>query len=183
MSSENVLNMISNFSDYVIPFVVIAVFVYAAVKRVDVFDAFCDGASEGLKTCVDILPALVLLLVCIGMFRASGAVEALTQLLKPLCNAVHFPSEVIPLVLLRPFSGSGAMAVYNEIAQSAGVDTFAERVAATLIGSSETTFYTIAVYFSAVKAKKTRYAVPAALMADCTAWIVCGFTVFMMMQT
>lgn len=166
-------------TDFVVPLMTIAVLVYAAVKRVDVFSAFCEGAGEGLKTCAEILPALVLLLVCIGMFRASGAVEALTALLKPLCDFVNFPVETMPLVILRPFSGSGAMAVYNEIAQSAGADTFAERVAATLIGSSETTFYTIAVYFSAVKVKKTRYAVPAALTADCTAWIVCGMVVYM----
>lgn len=166
-------------TDFVVPLMTIAVLVYAAVKRVDVFSAFCEGAGEGLKTCAEILPALVLLLVCIGMFRASGAVEALTTLLKPLCDFVNFPVETMPLVILRPFSGSGAMAVYNEIAQSAGADTFAERVAATLIGSSETTFYTIAVYFSAIKVKKTRYAVPAALTADCTAWIVCGMVVYL----
>lgn len=166
-------------TDWIIPLITVFVLIYAAIKRVDVFGAFCEGAGEGLKTCADILPALVLLLVCIGMFRASGAVEALTNALKPLCSAVGFPSEAVPLVVLRPFSGSGSMAVYNEIAQAAGADTFAERVAATLIGSSETTFYTAAVYFSAVKCKKTRYAVPAALTADLTAWVVCGGVVFL----
>lgn len=165
-------------TNWVIPLLTVGVFIYAAFKRVDVFGTFCAGAAEGLKTCADILPALVLLLVCIGMFRASGAVEALTALLKPLCAAIRFPPEAVPLVILRPFSGSGAMAVYNEIAASVGADTFAERVAAVLIGSSETTFYTVAVYFSAVKVKNTRYAVPAALTADMTAWIVCGLAVF-----
>lgn len=164
-------------TDYIIPVLTVGVLVYAAIKRVDVFGAFCEGASEGLKTCAEILPALVLLIVCVGMFRASGAVDALTYLLKPLCNLVSFPPEAVPLVILRPFSGSGAMAVYNEIAAANGADSFAERVAATLIGSSETTFYTIAVYFSAVKAKKTRYATAAALTSDLTAWIVCGITV------
>ncbi len=168
----------TQFTSFIVPLMVTALFVYAALKKVDVFEAFCEGAAEGLKTCADILPALVLLLVCIGMFRASGAVEALTSLLEPLCNAVGFPSEAMPLVILRPFSGSGAMAVYNDIARSAGADSFAERVAATLIGSSETTFYTIAVYFSSVKVKKTWYAVPAALSADLTAWMVCGVTVY-----
>lgn len=168
----------TQFTSYIVPLMVTALIIFAAIKRVDVFGAFCEGAAEGLKTCADILPALVLLLVCIGMFRASGAVEALTALLKPLCDAVGFPSEVMPLVILRPFSGSGAMAVYNDIAAAAGADSFAERAAATLIGSSETTFYTIAVYFSSVKVKKTRYAVPAALTADLTAWIVCGITVY-----
>ncbi len=167
------------FTDWIIPLITVFVLIYAAVKRVDVFGAFCEGASEGLKTCADILPALVLLLVCIGMFRASGAVEFLTDALQPICKALGFPSEVVPLVILRPFSGSGSMAVYNEIASSVGADTFAERVAATLIGSSETTFYTAAVYFGAVKCKKTRCAVPAALTADCTAWIVCGAVVYL----
>lgn len=166
-------------TDWIIPLVTVFVLIYAAIKRVDIFGAFCEGASEGLKTCADILPALVLLLVCIGMFRASGAVDTITKALEPFCAAVGFPGEVMPLVILRPFSGSGAMAVYNDIAAAAGVGTFAERVAATLIGSSETTFYTAAVYFSAVKCRKTRFAVPAALTADCTAWIVCGAVVFL----
>lgn len=164
-------------TDIIIPVLTVGVLIYAAIKRVDVFGAFCEGASEGLKTCADILPALTLLIVCVGMFQASGAVEALTSLLKPICEAVSFPPEAVPLVILRPFSGSGAMAVYNEIAAANGADSFAELVAATLIGSSETTFYTIAVYFSAVKAKKTRYATAAALTADLTAWLVCGITV------
>lgn len=168
-----------NITDWIMPIIVVSLLIYAAIKRVDVFGAFCEGAEEGLKTCADILPALVLLLVCIGMFRASGAVDFLTSMLKPLCNAVGFPDEVVPLVVLRPFSGSGAMAVYSEIASTAGADTFAERVAATLIGSSETTFYTAAVYFSAVKCKKTRCAIPAALTADCTAWIICGMVVYL----
>lgn len=168
-----------NITDWIIPLITVFVLIYATIKRVDVFSAFCEGAGEGLKTCADILPALVLLLVCIGMFRASGAVDALTNALKPLCSAVGFPSDAVPLVVLRPFSGSGAMAVYNEIAATAGADTFAERVAATLIGSSETTFYTAAVYFSAVKCKRTRCAVPAALTADLTAWVVCGGVVFL----
>lgn len=168
-----------NITDWIIPIITVLTFIYAAIKRVDVFGAFCEGAGNGLKTCADILPALVLLLVCIGMFRASGTVEFLTNALKPLCKAVGFPADVMPLVILRPFSGSGSMAVYNDIALAAGADSFSERVAATLIGSSETTFYTAAVYFSAVKVKKTRYAVPAALTADCTAWLVCGAAVYL----
>lgn len=161
-------------TNYIVPLVAVLILGYAAIKKVDVFSAFCEGAQEGLKTCVDILPALVLLLVCIGMFRASGAVELLTKLLTPLCDKVGFPAECMPLVLLRPFSGSGAIAIYNDIAVQCGADSFPERVAAIMLGSSETTFYTIAVYFSAVKVTKTRYAVPAALTADMTAWLVCG---------
>ncbi len=165
-------------TDFIVPLITVAIRLYGAIKRVDVFAVFCEGAEQGLKTCADILPALVLLMVCIGMFESSGAVEALTGLLKPLCDFVRFPAECMQMVILRPFSGSGAMAVYNEVAAANGADSFAERVAAVMLGSSETTFYTIAVYFSAVKVRKTRYAVPAALTADLTAWIVCGITVY-----
>ncbi len=165
-----------------IPLITAGVLIYGTVKKVDVFAAFCEGAAEGLKTCVDIVPALVLLMVCIGMIEASGAVEQLTALLKPVCAFFGFPSECMPMVLLRPFSGSGAIAVYNEIAASNGVDSFAEKVASVMLGSSETTFYTVAVYFSAVKVRKTRYAVPAALTADCTAWIICGIAVYLLLQ-
>ncbi len=166
-----------SFTDFIIPAVILFILLYGLIKKTDVFSVFCEGAAEGLQTCADILPALVILLVCIGMFRASGAVEALTDLLSPICAVFGFPSECVPMVLLRPFSGSGAIAVYDEIVSSNGVDSFAGRTAAVLLGSSETTFYTIAVYFSAVKVKKTRYAVPAALTADLTAWIVCGLSV------
>ena len=164
-------------ADYIIPFAVAGILLYGFIKKVDVFSVFCEGAAEGLKTCVDILPALVLLICFIGMVQASGALEALTSLLTPICTVVRFPEECLPMVLLRPFSGSGAIAVYDEIATQNGVDSFAGRVAAVLLGSSETTFYTIAVYFSAIKVKHTRYAVPAAMCADLTAWLVCGITV------
>ena len=158
-------------TDFIVPVLFAGILIFGFVKRVEVFPVFCDGAAEGLKTTAEILPALILLLISVGMLQASGAVELLTQLLTPLCSAVGFPPECMQMVLLRPFSGSGAIAVYD------GIDSFAGRVAAVLLGSSETTFYTIAVYFSAVKIRKTRYAVPAALTADCTAWIVCGLVV------
>ena len=164
-------------SDLIVPAVFAAVMLTGLIRKVDVFSVFCDGAAEGLRTCADILPALVLLICFIGMLEASGSVEALTALLTPLCEAVRFPAECMPMVLLRPFSGSGAIAVYDNIAAANGADSMAERVAAVLLGSSETTFYTIAVYFSAIKVRNTRYAVPAALTADLTAWLVCGMTV------
>ncbi len=164
-------------SDLIIPTIFAAVLLVGLLRRVEVFSVFCEGAAEGLRTCADILPALVLLICFIGMLRASGAVEVLTTLLTPLCRAVSFPEECLPMVLLRPFSGSGAIAVYDSIASTSGADSIAERVAAVLLGSSETTFYTIAVYFSALKIRNTRYAVPAALTADLTAWLVCGAVV------
>lgn len=164
-------------TDMIIPLLFAGIMIWGAVRRVDVFRCFCDGAAGGLRTTAEILPALVLLVISVGMLRASGAVELLTGLLEPLCSAVGFPPECMQMVLLRPFSGSGAMAVYDSIAGEYGADTMPERTAAILLGSSETTFYTIAVYFSAVKVRRTRYAVPAAMTADLTAWIVCALTV------
>lgn len=164
-------------TDLIIPVVFAGVIIFGFVRKVDVFSVFCDGAAEGLRTTADILPALILLLVSVGMLRASGAVTLLTELLSPLCGLVGFPPECMQMVLLRPFSGSGALAVYDGIASQCGADSFPERVAAVLLGSSETTFYTVAVYFSAVKVRRTGYAVPAALTADLTAWLVCGVTV------
>lgn len=163
----------------IVPLITVIVLFIGLIKKVDVFSSFCEGAREGLNTCVDILPALVLLMTFIGMLEASGTVEALTKLLAPLCRNVNFPTECIPMVLLRPFSGSGAIAVYNEIAETNGVDSFAGRVASVLLGASETTFYTVAVYFSAVKVRSSGYAIPAALTADLTAWLICGMTVMM----
>ena len=161
-------------TDLIIPLLFAGIMIWGAVRRVDVFRCFCDGASGGLRTTAEILPALVLLVISVGMLRASGAVDLLTGLLEPLCSAVGFPPECMQMVLLRPFSGSGAMAVYDSIAWEYGADSLPERTAAILLGSSETTFYTIAVYFSAVKVRRTRYAVPAAMTADLTAWIVCA---------
>lgn len=168
-------------TDFIVPVLFAGILIWGFAARVDVFSVFCEGASGGLKTTADILPALILLLISVGMLQASGIVELLTGLLEPLCSAVGFPPECMQMVLLRPFSGSGAIAVYDGIAAEYGADSFPERVAAVLIGSSETTFYTVAVYFSAVKIKKTRYAVPAALAADCTAWIVCGLMVSLLL--
>ena len=164
-------------TDFIVPVLFAGVLLFGFARRVEVLPVFCDGAAEGLKTTAEILPALILLLISVGMLQASGAVELLTGALAPVCGAVGFPPECMQLVLLRPFSGSGAIAVFDGIASECGADSFAGRVAAVLLGSSETTFYTVAVYFSAVKIRKTRYAVPAALTADCTAWIIAGLTV------
>ena len=163
----------------IVPFITVVILFAGFIKKIDVFSAFCEGAGEGLRTCADILPVLVLLVTFIGMLETSGAVETLTAMLEPLCRKVCFPPECVPMVLLRPFSGSGAIAVYNEIAEANGVDSFAGRVASVLLGASETTFYTVAVYFSAVKVRSSGYAVPAALTADLTAWLVCGMTVML----
>lgn len=159
-------------NNMMIPAVMCGILLYGLYKEVDVFDCFLSGAKEGLKTSVNILPALVALMTCVGMFKASGALDIITHFLGPVAELVGIPGEIIPLAVLRPISGSGAMVIFNDILKSYGPDSFIGRVASVLQGSSETTFYTIAVYYGAVKVKNTRHTLPAALTADLVCFIM-----------
>ena len=159
-------------SELIIPALLCAVGVYGAHRRVDVYGALTKGAEEGLTVLLRILPSLVGLLAAVYMFRASGAMEALGRLLAPLLTALGIPPECAPLLLIRPISGSGALAVGSELMEECGVDSYAGRVAAVMLGSSETTFYTVAVYYGAAGITKTRYTIPAALVADAVMFIM-----------
>lgn len=159
-----------------VPLILAAVGIYAAAKGVDVFRAMSKGASEGLRTVADMFPALVVLFPAIYMLRASGAMDALSDFLSPVCGFLGIPAELVPLAILRPVSGSAATAAASDIIRSAGADSLTGRTAAVMMGSSETTLYVIAVYFGAAKIRDTRHAVPAALCADAavffaSAWI------------
>ncbi len=160
--------MLHNLSACVIPAILLIIIVSALIKRVDIFDAFIKGATDGLKTLFGILPALVGLIVAIAMLRASGALSFLTSLLAPLTKPLGIPAEIMPLALLRPISGSGSLAIVNDLLTTAGPDSLVGRIASVVMGSSETTFYALAVYYGAVKIKETRHTVPAALLADIT---------------
>ena len=144
---------------------------YGALRGVDVFAAFADGVRDGLRVLLGIFPSLAALLTAVYMLRASGALDALTGLLSPVLGALGVPAETAPLMLIRPFSGSGALAVAGELIAAEGPDSLAGRTAAVMLGSTETTFYVIAVYFGAAGVKKTRWAIPAALCADLTGFI------------
>lgn len=159
-----------NIGDYAIPLIMVGICLFALIKRTELFSEFVKGAEEGLATVKEIFPSLLALVVSVGMFKSCGGVELLSGLLKPVTDFFGFPSECTPLFILRPFSGSGAVAVFESILESAGADSFAGRVASVMLGSSETTFYTIAVYFAATKVKKTRYALAAALVGDLCGW-------------
>jgi spore maturation protein B len=161
----------------VVPVVIGSVAVIALHKKVDVFDALTTGAADGLKVILKILPALVALLTGVYMLRASGALDALCLLCKPLFNIMGIPPETASLVFIRPISGSGALAVGSELIKQYGPDSLIGRTAAVMLGSTETTFYVIAVYFGAVGIKKTRYAIPAALLADFTGFIAAALAV------
>lgn len=156
----------------VIPLLIGFVLVYGLVNGVDVFAEFVDGAKEGISTAVKILPALVALMTCVGMFKASGGLSLIGYAIKPITEFFNIPPEVVPLGLIRPISGSGALALYTDILENGGASTTAARVASVLMGSSETTFYTIALYFGACKINKTRHTVAAALSADFVSFVM-----------
>lgn len=154
------------FSIYIMPCLFFVVFGYGWLRRVRVFDVFLKGASEGMRSAFSILPALVGLICAVSMLRSSGALSFLAELLAPLLNKIGMPAEVLPLALLKPVSGSGALAMVQDVFSTSGPDSFAGRVASVMLGSSETTFYTLAVYYGAVKITKSRYTVHAAIIAD-----------------
>ena len=155
-------------SGCLVPALLLGVSALALGRRVDVYGALLAGGKEGLELVKAIFPALVLLLTAVELLRASGALEALTALLAPAAEWVGIPPETLPLVLVRPLSGSAALAVGAELMAAWGPDSPVGRTAAIMLGSTETTFYTISVYFSAAGVKRSRWAVPAALIADLT---------------
>ena len=160
------------FSDYIIPTIMLLIIIISLINRTDVFEAFVEGAKEGLSASADILPSLICLMTCIGMFKSVGGLELLSGIAEPITDLFGFPKECTPLIFIRPMSGSGALSVYNTLIADYGADSFIGRVASVMMGSTETTFYTVAVYFGAVKIKKSRYAIPAALTGDLIGWIV-----------
>ena len=166
-----------NLSSLVIPVLLAAVAVYGMGKRVDIYSALTHGAEEGLTVLLRIIPALVGLLTAVSMFRASGAMEWLSTLCAPLLERLGIPPEATSLMLIRPVSGNGALAVATDLIAANGPDGYIGRVAAVMLGSTETTFYTIAVYFGSAGIHKTRHTIPAALAADLTGFIASAFAV------
>ena len=146
-------------------------------KRVNVYAALTRGAEDGLTVLLHIIPALVGLLTAVNMFRASGAMDLLTALCAPVLERLGIPPETVPLMLIRPVSGSGALAVASDLMTTHGPDSYIGRVAAVMMGSTETTFYTIAVYFGSAGIVRTRHTVPAALAADFTGFLAAALTV------
>jgi len=154
---------------WAIPVLLVLIPAIGAIRGVKVYEVFVEGAKEGFDVAVRIIPFLVAILVAIGMFRGSGAMDLLTAALAPALGAVSFPPELFPLAVLRSLSGSGSLALMTDIVKTSGADSLLARTAATMYGSTETTFYVLAVYFGAVGVRRTRHAVPAALIADAVA--------------
>ncbi len=164
-------------TDYIVPGILLFSSAAALRKKENVYDLMLEGAAEGLKLLVSIVPALILLLTAVHMLKASGAVVLLSKLLAPFFSLFGIPAETAILVLIRPISGSAALAVGADLMAEYGVDSLVGRTAAVMLGSTETTFYTISVYFGAAGIKKTRYCIPAALFADFVGFFMASVTV------
>lgn len=158
--------MLNYLSIAVVPIMIASIVGYGLLKRQPIFDYFIDGAKDGIETSIRILPALVGLITSISMLRASGTLDIICHFLSPVLSAIHFPEELVPLALMRPISGSGALAVVTDLLTTHGADSLIGRCASVMMGSTETTFYTLAVYFGSVGIRNTRYTVKAALTAD-----------------
>ena len=159
-------DIIQIFSTVAIPFLIVVFISYGAIKKVKVYDEFVEGAKEGFNIAVRIIPYLVAMLMAIGIFRAGGAMDWLIYILKPVTNLIGMPAEALPMALMRPLSGSGSLGIMTEIMSVHGPDSFIGILTSTFFGSTETTFYVLAVYFGAINIRNTRHAVPAGLIAD-----------------
>jgi spore maturation protein B len=174
---DTVRDIIGVLSFFVIPAIVVGFPLYGLIKKVPVYESFVEGAKEGFTVAVRIIPYLVAILFAIGMFRASGAMEALTDALNPVLALIGFPAEVLPMAIVRPLTGSGSAALVADMINQFGEDSIFVKMAAVMFGSTETTFYVIAVYFGAINISKTRHALAAGLTADFAAMIIAVWTV------
>lgn len=174
---ETLRNGISLLSFFVIPLILVGFPLYGLYKRVPVYESFVEGAKEGFQVAVRIIPYLVAILFAIAMFRASGAMDFLVAALDPILSRIGFPGEVVPMAIIRPLTGSGSAAIVVDMINQYGEDSILVKMAAVMFGSTETTFYVIAVYFGAVNIKKTRHALPAGLTADIAAMLIAVWVV------
>ena len=170
------VNFISNLA---MPMIILLIVIYGLIEKKEVFDKFIEGAKDGIKIVINIFPTLVGLFLAVGTLRSSGIIDIIIKFIDPLLKLINFPSEIMPLAILRPISGSSSIAIATDIMKNFGVDSQIGMIAAVIMGATETTLYTIAVYSSSVKIKKTRFVLIAALTADIvgilTSIVICRF--------
>lgn len=166
---HHILNLISLWA---LPFIIVTILTFAMFKKVPVYETFTEGAKDGFKVAVNIIPYLVAIIVAISMLRASGAIEILAQCLSCVLAKFNIPADVLPVIFVRPLSGSAALGLFSDIASSAGPMSYSTKLAAVMVGSSETTFYVLSVYFGAIGITKFRYALWVGILADIIAAIM-----------
>lgn len=161
-----------NISNLIIPLIIFIIIVYGMIKGVKVYECFIEGAKEGMSICMRIFPYLLAMILAVTVLRESKVLDYLIRLVNPVVKLVGLPGEVVPLVLIKPLSGSGALGVFTDVITNYGADSYIGRIASVIMGSTETIFYTVTVYFGAVGIKKIRHTLWAAVLADITATIV-----------
>ncbi len=166
------MNIINYLSTIAVPMVILLIITYGVIEKNKVYDTFIEGAKEGMQVVVNIFPTLVGIFLAVGALRSSGLIELIINIIKPIIETLRIPAEIMPLALLRPISGSASMAVATDIISKNGVDSLIGLIASTIMGSTETTLYTIALYTSAVGIKKIRFVLIAALIADITGMLI-----------
>ncbi len=175
--AETIQSVLAELGSWAIPVAILGIVAVGIVKKVKVYEVFVEGAKEGFNVGVRIIPYLVAILVAIGMFRASGALDLFGKLLAPVLDAVGFPGEALPMALVRPLSGSGALGLMSDLINTHGPESFIGRLASVMMGSTETTFYVLAVYLGSVSVRRSRHTLAACLIADAAgltaAFIVC----------
>lgn len=160
------IQIIEVISTFAIPFMIVGIIFFGLIKRVNVYECFLEGAKGGFSTAIKIIPSFIAMLVAIGVFRASGAMDILIQILKPITNILDIPGELISMMLMRPLSGSGAQGIMTELIKTHGPESLMAKTSSVMMGSSETTFYVLAVYFGSIGIKKQRHALATGLTAD-----------------
>ena len=160
------LKIIDLLSKFAIPFMIVGIISFGISKKIKVYESFIEGAKGGFTTAIRIIPSFVAMLVALGVFRASGAMDLFTKAFSPILEVFHIPREVVPMIFMRPLSGSGAQGIMSELGTTYGPDSLVARMSAVMMGSSETTLYILAVYFGSVSIKKQRHALWAGLIAD-----------------
>lgn len=169
MSFQGILNIISLWA---LPAIIVTILTVAIIKKIPIYEVFTDGAKDGFNVAIKILPYLVAIMVSISMFRASGAIEMLTTGMSHILARLNIPTDVLPVILVRPLSGSAALGLFSDIATTAGAASYSTKLAAVMVGSSETTFYVLSVYFGSVGITKFRYALLVGIMADIIAAVM-----------
>ena len=168
-------------SDWLIPAVICGIVLYGFLHGCNILDAFVEGAVEGMKVVYKITPTMIAITLCVGMLKASGGLDLIAAFVEPLVSLVRIPKEVVPLMLMRPISGTGALAVFKDIIAQNGPDSYVGRVASVMHGSTETTFYTMALYYGVTHVRKTRHTLASAVGADLTGFLFSALTVSLLL--
>jgi spore maturation protein B len=168
---ETAQGILAELGSWAIPIAIVTIVGVGALRKVKVYETFVEGAKEGFDVGIRIIPYLVAILVAIGMFRASGALDWIVSMMQPMFSAVGFPGEALPMALIRPLSGSGALGVMTDLIETHGADSFIGRLASVMMGSTETTFYILAVYLGSIAVRRARHTLAACLIADASGLI------------